>query len=441
VTLSTPAHQRIAAVAEAAVAIASHRHPSSLHRDITRLSALFTHARGQRRHTYMQDPALRRAYLAFFVPHNVARIALLLLRARDEGHLPDTAAPRVLDVGAGPLTGMLACWAVWGHLGPSRAVDLARSALLDGQAVLRAVGADVDAVDLVDRSLLGPPSSWLPQDDADVVVAANVINEVGDPRDIGPRLRLVQTLVRSLAPQGRLVVVEPAMRVEGRALLAVRDAIVEQNLATVLSPCRGAPRCPLLSTRGDWCHGDVTWQARPSSYRALETATGLAKASLAASHLLLAPASTPEPSAGLRLVGGLMRDAHGVERRYACGTSLVTLAGSPRLSPRVQQAARGELVRDDAQGHPTKPPLGPKTPATTRARPETPGTDGVKPPSTAHGQRLPPAPAAPSATTSGPRSMGPQSRDSQAPDARRRQSVGEAPAPPPPRRRRRGPGK
>jgi len=360
VTGSTPLLARLATIAEAAARIASERHRSPLAGDVARLSTLFTEARGQRRPTYMQDPALRRAYLGFFVPHNVARIALLLARAVDEGLLSPSLPPRVLDVGAGPLSGTLACWAVWGRLGPSRAVDLARSALDDGAALLAAVGADVARLDLVDRSLTAPPASWLPDGDVDVVVAANVLNEVGDPREPAPRLRLVHMLVQRLTPTtGRLLVVEPAMRVEARALMAVRDAVVDEALASVLSPCRGARACPLLATRGDWCHGDVEWTTRPPSYRALEAATGLRKDTLSASHLLLAAPTTPAPATGLRVIGGVMRDPRGVERRYACGRGLVTLTGTPRLPPRAVHAGRGEVVDDTVSRGPPPAPRGP----------------------------------------------------------------------------------
>jgi hypothetical protein len=346
VITSTPTLHRLAAVADAAVTIASGRHRSPLAADVIRLSALFTDARGQRRPTYMQDPALRRAYLGFFVPHNVARIALLLLRAIDEGALPASGPPRVLDVGAGPLSGLLACWAVWGRLGPSVAVDLSKAALDDGAALLKAVGADVDGLQLLDRSITAPPSTWLPAGEVDVVVAANVLNEVSDPRDPAPRLRLAKTLVQTVSPAGRLLVVEPAMRVEARALMAVRDAVVVDGFASVLSPCRGARACPLLDTRGDWCHGDVEWTSRPPAYKALEQAAGLRKDTLSASHLLLCRPETKAPSSGLRIVGGVMRDARGVERRYACGRGLVTLEGRPRLEPALAHAPRGSVVVD-----------------------------------------------------------------------------------------------
>jgi hypothetical protein len=82
-----------------------------------------------------------------------------------------------------------------------------------------------------------------------------------------------------------------------------------------------------LSTRGDWCHQDIAFVDRPPSYRALERAARLPKDALAVAHLLLAVGAARAPATGLRLIGGLMPDDQGIERRYACGRSLRTLTG------------------------------------------------------------------------------------------------------------------
>ncbi len=336
---------RVAAVAAACVDAASALHRSALAPDVARLSALFTRERGARQRDYMRDPALRRAYLGFFVPHNVARIAGVLLRAQLEGALP-TAPPRVLDLGAGPLSASLAAWCVWGTLRQVTAVDLSRPALEYGAALFKAVGADCP-IDLRDAPLDGPPQRFRPNDVVDVIIAANVLNELSDPRDLGPRLRCVQNTMAWLSPEGRFLAIEPAMRVEARALMALRDAVV--GTTTVLSPCRGAPRCPLLETRGDWCHQDIAFADRPPSYRALERAAGLPKDHLAVAHLLLARRGA-SPETGLRVVGGVMVGGDGVERRYACGRTLVTLQGRPRLAKDIAAVVRGGILADGADG-------------------------------------------------------------------------------------------
>ncbi len=340
--------ERLAAVADACVRIASQRHKSPIAPDVQRLSALFTSDRGSRARTYMRDPALRRAYLAFFVPHNVARIALLLQRVRGDGLLPDHGQPpRVVDVGAGPLSGVLACWAVYGRLGGAWAVDISKAALDDGAAVLDAVGADVGGLTLIEKSITAAPRSWLPpRGSVDVVIAANVLNEISDPREVQARVDVAAACVDGLADGGRVLIVEPSLRVEARALMGVRDEIVASNVAAVLSPCRGARTCPLLRTRGDWCHGELVWGSRPLAYTQLEQQTKLPKQALSTAHLLLASKETAAPKAGLRLVGGVMHADR--DRRYACGRDLVTLEGSPRLPAAVGLPLRGSLVDDAA---------------------------------------------------------------------------------------------
>jgi hypothetical protein len=144
--------------------------------------------------------------------------------------------------------------------------------------------------------------------------------------------------------------------------MAVRDAVVDDGLASVLSPCRGARACPLLATRGDWCHGDVHWPSRPEAYRAVERAARLPKDTLASTHLLLGRTGVAPPRGGVRVVGGVMRDTHGVERRYVCADDLVTITGRPRLAPALARAARGDVVDVDARA------LTSTTPA-PRARP------------------------------------------------------------------------
>lgn len=400
-TFGKESSDRLASVAEACVRIAAQRHRSPLAPDVVALSALFTSDRGSRAKTYMRDPALRRAYLGFFVPHNVARISLLLARLTQEGALgglAHNAAPRVVDVGAGPLSALLAAWVVWGKLGPSVAVDISRAALDDGAAVLDAVGADVAALALVERSVRAQPRPWLNAHGAapDLIIAANVLNEISDPRQPEERVDVVGAAVRGLAPGGRFLIVEPALRVEARALMAVRDEVHTQEIARLYSPCRGAAACPLLATHGDWCHGDVVWSSRPPAYRALEAEVGFPKDVLASSHLLLGrPDDRAGPVTGLRLVGGVMRAD--LERRYACGRELVTLA-SPRLPPPVRDALRGAVVDDDAVAVAAAPERrGPSrgAPASTTARSDRGARAPAPPPSprrppSAKGRRSPP---------------------------------------------------
>lgn len=319
-------------------------------RDIVELSRLFGEERSKRSSDYMTDPRLRAAYLAFFVPQYAAKVAGLLAMHERDGVMKLPAAPRVLDVGAGPLSATLGVWLHKGALGPSVALDLARKSLDAGAALLAQLDATArQQVALVDAPLSRRP---LPPGPFDLVVVAHVLNEVGDPRRaIEVRAQLVRDLVGVLAPNGRVLVVEPATRVHGRALMAVRDALVDAGVP-VLSPCRGARACPLLRTAGDWCHGDVDWQ-RPPKFAALEAAARLPKDVLKQSHVLVARPSdvarddVAGPPSGARIVSGLMKDRGGVERRYVCARDLVVLRGRPRLDDDVARPLRhGLLARE-----------------------------------------------------------------------------------------------
>jgi hypothetical protein len=239
-------------------------------------------------------------------------------------------------------------------------------------------------VTTLERSISGPTSTWMPKEPVDLVIAANVLNELSDPRDLGPRRRLVSASLAALSPRGRLLLVEPAMRMESRALMALRDDLVADGVG-ILSPCRGAPGCPLLQTRGDWCHQELRWDLRPAAYVALERDARLPKALLAASHLLLGPPNEPAPRRGLRVVGGLMRGSDGVERRYLCGqqSQLLTAQGNPHLANAVAQAQRGSVTDERAVASsapaPRAQPFRPQTPGDRGSRTDR-GARGRAPP-------------------------------------------------------------
>ena len=312
--------------------------------DVVDLSRLFGEERAKRGADYMTNPALRRAYLAFFLPQYAAKIALLLAQMQRERLLSLPNAPRVLDVGAGPLTGLFGAWLMAGALGPSIALDLAGKVMQAGKALLDEV-APGQPVTLVEAPAL---KRSVPDGPFDLVIVAHMLNEIGDPRrDLEMRADLVRALLEQLAPGGRLLIVEPGTRVHGRSLMALRDLLVRDGVP-VLSPCRGAPQCPLLQSPGDWCHGDVAW-TRPRAFIELEDKAGLRKDVLKQSHLLLSALGEAQvPTSGLRLVGGLMRDKFDVERRYACGRSgLLVLSAKPKLAADIAKPLRhGLLTRE-----------------------------------------------------------------------------------------------
>lgn len=92
----------------------------------------------------------------------------------------------------------------------------------------------------------------------DLIVAAHLLNElfVGRaPADrIGLRARRVLEWARALlAPGGRIVLLEPALRETSRDLLGVRDQVLAAGLH-VHAPCFFQGPCPARTSERDWCH-------------------------------------------------------------------------------------------------------------------------------------------------------------------------------------------
>lgn len=341
----TSRDERIAAVFDAALDVARRRHRSPVARDVAELSRLFGSEKGAREAGYLRRPSERRAYLAWYAPRNAARIGLMLDELASEGVLPRWERPRVLDLGAGPLAGVLGAWVAFGSVGRSLAVDLAAAAMSDGVELLRRVEADVEHVDTRVANLQ-QASAWGTRGPFDLVVIANSLGELGDPRrDVAARAAVVEEALARLAPGGRVLVVEPGTRIHGQGLMRVRDALVARKRAAALAPCTGAAACPLLTVPGGWCHVELPWRP-PESARKLAEQAGLSASPLKHSYLLLSREG--DAPRGLRLVGGTMRSGAGaslVERRYACtAEGLVELRRKGGLPAEVSRPPRGAVL-------------------------------------------------------------------------------------------------
>jgi ribosomal protein RSM22 (predicted rRNA methylase) len=261
------------------------------------LSRLFTRERDALGSDYFADPALRRAYLLYFLPVNLAKVASLL------GEMPALPARplRVLDVGSGPGVGALA---VLGHLTEHGiaaqedseviAVDRSRRALQEAEtlwAQLSVTGRGRPSVRFHAVPLdLERPGARVPWKAGafDLVILANSLNElfrsVTDP--IARRVMLLQSLLDALSPDGTCLIVEPALRETTRDLHHVRDRLVAAKRATVYSPCLHERPCPALVHPDDWCHEERPWSP-PAMLRAIDREAGFIKDALKFSYLML----------------------------------------------------------------------------------------------------------------------------------------------------------
>ncbi|HLK88445.1 MAG TPA: small ribosomal subunit Rsm22 family protein [Polyangia bacterium] len=196
---------------------------------------------------YLADAELRGEYAREIAPRTEAALGRVL------GDPSVLGAPprRALDLGAGTGAVGRALRARFGDAFELREVDrTAGSGQRPGQQMVR---ADL-AVEL-------PPVAGK----FDLVVAAHLLNElfVGRSERIALRAQRVLAWADALvAPGGRLLLLEPALRQTSRDLLAVRDQVLRAGLH-VVAPCFFAGPCPALARERDWCHDAAPVPSQP----------------------------------------------------------------------------------------------------------------------------------------------------------------------------------
>jgi ribosomal protein RSM22 (predicted rRNA methylase) len=186
-------------------------------------------ARGLVGKDYLARPELRQEYESEIAPRTEEALRRILARVL----IPRPR--RVLDLGAG--TGAV-----------GRVIrDVFREVTL--VAVDRVAGPGILVAD-VGRAVR--PSGVTGQ--FDLIVAAHLLNELGTRLDVDGRAALVAGWCRELLePEGRCILIEPALRETSRDLLGVRDRLLATGLS-VLAPCLFHAACPALSRERDWCH-------------------------------------------------------------------------------------------------------------------------------------------------------------------------------------------
>src|SRR2546427_6347810 len=305
------------------------------------LSRLFTKERNALGSDYFADPALRRAYLLYFLPVNLAKVASLL---QEMPALP--ARPlRILDVGSGPGVGALAVLGHLTQLGVAAhegseviAVDRSRRALQEAEALWEQV-----SVTRRDRPFylfhavpfdVERPGARVPWKAGafDLVILANSLNELfrsaTDP--IARRVTLLESLLDALSPDGTCVIVEPALRETTRDLHHVRDRLVSARRATVYSPCLHEQPCPALARPDDWCHEERPWSP-PLMLQAIDREAGYIKDALKFSYLILRKDGLTVAERGpdvYRVVSEMMV-MKGDRRERGCHTTGRPLGGRP----------------------------------------------------------------------------------------------------------------
>jgi SAM-dependent methyltransferase len=301
---------------------------------------------------YMDDDSLLGAYLLYYWPVSYLQFSLALAER-------PCSPRRVLDLGSGPGPASAAILDAMAPRGQNvqelvlvdasgQALDLA-TALLVGEA---GQGIRLAAIELDLES-----DSSLPMGPFDLISMGHCLNELwaSEPDALERRTAFVERAAERLAPDGRILLVEPALLSTSRALTALRDALAGRGYQ-VLGPCPGSYPCPALAAGPDRsCHAAAPWEA-PEPVASLAKAAGLDRSAVKFSYFLLQapPGSSANPrqeqsvdSDLRRVVSEPMLNKAGRLRYLLCGDGRLEALSARSDDPGARARGFTELRRGD----------------------------------------------------------------------------------------------
>lgn len=331
------------------------RFRAGLPRDVASLSLALTAERSDRDGGYLGKPAELSAYLRYFLPWNVFRLARLLPSLPLE--LNDGDA--LTDIGSGPLTVPIALWLSRPELRERRleirCLDRTGKVLDAGATLFAALSGGTSTWKI--RTIRGPVGARVEGPKAALTTAANVLNEIfwDDRHPVAEQAERKAAYLAGLAREdGQVLIVEPGIPRSGEFVSALRRAFIATGRAA-LSPCPHGGACPLPGGRrgAKWCHFAFETDEAPARLLRLSAAAGIPKERATLSFLLagagtvsaaeagapdrstpgapIAPARKPLPG-GSRVAARVVSDAFplqgGAYGRYACcGKGLALVSG------------------------------------------------------------------------------------------------------------------
>lgn len=295
----------------------------ALANDIRQLSHQLTEARSNLALPYWSNPGLTSAYLYYFLPWNIIRLARLFNGLKLPAPPVRMERPLLVDAGSGPLSLPIALWIAkpeWRKL-PIQvlAQDSSRQALNIGRQIFYSLGelAGEKAwpINIVNCPIekLGASAQACKESGAQpwLLTCANVLNELasrsktrhkedipgaecGEEQKANLYERLLSAWNDILREEGLMALfVEPGTRHGGNAIMRLRQAALSAGFHAK-SPCTHDGPCPLLGSArhhssygSGWCHFTFSANGAPEWLARLSTEAGLAKHSLSLSLLLL----------------------------------------------------------------------------------------------------------------------------------------------------------
>jgi ribosomal protein RSM22 (predicted rRNA methylase) len=213
------------------------------------------------------------AYFAYHFPSNLmkaAGVARELLAAAPAG-FAERGRYEVLDLGCGEGAGMFGFFLAWNESLPAdfflRGIEASKKMIEKARVLADHLSARHRnlRVSLIQHRFSARPDREI-EGHYDAILCVNALAEIVPNGPIDPNL--ISGLARRLKPGGVMVVIEPALKLFARRLMALRDELAKSGTLRVILPCLHDAACPLLwiSTRDEWCHETRAWE--PPAYLA-----------------------------------------------------------------------------------------------------------------------------------------------------------------------------
>lgn len=294
--------------------IAKSMHRSDLISDIKLLWKSMSIDRADHLSIYTRKPALKRAYLSYYWALYAIKVAQLI----KDLNINFTNPPKVLDLGAGPLSATMGALLFYKNLSSIFAVDKDVHFMKIGLDLMEILLNTRLNVNIARTDLKGLSSSSIFSSDIDLILAAHVLNEFGNGQfNLEKKKKLIFKSIKHLSKDGVLLLIEPASRTTSRDIMRIRDWVQDNKFSKIIAPCHSEVlRCPLLISRSNWCHSEISYK-RPYDMQEIDRRIGLEKESLKLSYLALTRKDSNRISLKSRIVSGAMHDQCSL-KHYVC---------------------------------------------------------------------------------------------------------------------------
>lgn len=349
------------------------KHRAGLPDAIQRLSRALTSERSDRPPDYLRDPALLGAYLYYFLPWNLYRLTRLFTGLREPllSMLPEEST--IVDAGSGPLTTIQALWLALPERREARwsvsCLDLAGKAMKIGRELLDGLAGGRAAwkVRLVQKPAPGGVRD-LPKR-YDLLIAANLLNELATSRDDSPGGAVAGRIGPLLerATSGALII-EPGTRLGGTMVSNAREVAQERGFSAI-APCPAPSThaasgslfpCSVLGAHGRgqaWCHFKAAAIGAPEWLEKLTKEAGFGREDVSLSFALLA-AREVAPREAKRLEARVLSNAFSLGESGESGDSGAYVC-TPKGLMLLRAASRAALPTQGARVF-VQPPSGPE---------------------------------------------------------------------------------